>query len=132
MVGSLLPWYDPIPAGEFLSPAAAVNVDLYQIPQSDGSRWTIVIGAVVLFVIGVVAVSFSSRRLSIHRGGICVALASIAVALGVLAVKPPMVWEGVLSLPPPKGPGVTVTLIGAGLGLLAVVTQLIWWVHSKW
>lgn len=130
VAGSFLPWYDPVPAAEFLSNAPTVDVDLYQIPHDSGSRAAIVIGAVALLLLGLVA-SGSPRRLPVHWG-VGAIVASFVVMAAVLAVEPPMAWEGVLSLPPPRGPGVAIALTGSGLGLLAVVTQFACWIRVKW
>jgi hypothetical protein len=130
VVGMFLIWYHvstilrerPVGIG-FSAPK---NFDIFQMPFAGGSRLTIAIGAVTLAIIGLVALTLSSRRLPLLVGSIMVSAASVAIAFGTGAAKPTWIPFSTAS----RGPGASVTLLGAGLGVLAVLVLFVRWIRA--
>jgi hypothetical protein len=126
-LGMFLIWYHVStisrdrPVGVGLN--APINFDIFQMPYARESALAIAIGAATLGIIGFVALTLSSRRLPLMLGSIMATAAAVAIASGIVAAHP---WMNTFSSAS-RGPGASVSLLGPGLGLLAVLVVYVGW-----
>jgi hypothetical protein len=97
-----------------------------QMPLAAGSRLAIEIGAATHAVIGLVALTLPSRPLPLLLGNIMVSAASVAIAIGAAGTEPTRTAFSTST----HGPGASVTLLGAGLGVLAVLLLFVRWIRA--
>jgi hypothetical protein len=134
VLGTFLTWYrvTDVVRGQV---APTRSVDLYQLSAprvaSPIPTWcpvAIAVGAVGLAIVGLVALTLS-QRIPLLWMSLSIAVASALTTFGALAARTGSVFYVSVYVGVTRGPGEAITLVGAGLGILAVLGLLTHWVH---
>lgn len=128
VLGTYLTWYHVDSASRFGS--TTLNVDLYQLsptrltrPFNTWSPAAMGVGAAWLAVAGLGMVTLA-RRIPLFLTCLWIVIASALTTFGALETRVQATSVAHVFISTTRGPGEAVTLVGAGLGILAVIVVL--------